>query len=219
MRCGTRRGAEKANVIGYCVGGTLVAASLGYLAAKKDERVGAATFFASQVDFEKAGDLKVYVDDEQVKWIESRMAEKGYLSGRRMADAFNLLRSNDLIWSYVVNNYMLGKDAMPFDLLYWNADSTRMPAGRPQFLSARLLSAQPAVAGPHGARQCPHRSEEGDIADLQSGNARGSHRAGGFGLSHRADFRRGDAFRAGGVRAYRRRRQSAGRAEIPVLDE
>ncbi len=122
-------GAEKANVIGYCVGGTLVAASLGYLAAKRDERVSAATFFASQVDFEKAGDLKVYVDEEQVEWIESRMSEKGYLSGRRMADAFNLLRSNDLIWSYVVNNYMLGKDAMPFDLLYWNADSTRMPAG------------------------------------------------------------------------------------------
>jgi polyhydroxyalkanoate synthase len=122
-------GCEKANVIGYCVGGTLVASSLGYLAAKKDDRVSAATFFASQVDFEMAGDLKVYVDDEQVKWIESRMAEKGYLPGRRMADAFNLLRSNDLIWSYVVNNYMLGKDAMPFDLLYWNSDSTRMPAG------------------------------------------------------------------------------------------
>ncbi len=122
-------GAEKVNVIGYCIGGTLTAASLGYMAAQNDHRVNAATFFTTQVDFEKAGDLLVYVDEEQVKWIEDRMKDKGYLPGTRMADAFNLLRSNDLIWSYVVNNYMLGKEPMPFDLLYWNADSTRMPAG------------------------------------------------------------------------------------------
>jgi len=122
-------GAAKVTVIGYCIGGTLTAASLGYMAATNDNRVAAATFFTTQVDFEKAGDLLVYVDEEQVKWIEGRMADKGYLPGARMADAFNLLRSNDLIWSYVVNNYMLGKDPLPFDLLYWNADSTRMPAG------------------------------------------------------------------------------------------
>ena len=121
--------AEKVTVIGYCIGGTLTAASLGYMAAQSDHRVAAATFFTTQVDFEKAGDLLVYVDEEQVKWIEDRMADKGYLPGDRMADAFNLLRSNDLIWSYVVNNYMLGKDPLPFDLLFWNADSTRMPAG------------------------------------------------------------------------------------------
>ena len=121
--------AERVNVIGYCIGGTLTAASLGYMAAHDDTRVNAATFFTTQVDFEKAGDLLVYVDEEQVKWIEGRMADKGYLPGNRMADAFNLLRSNDLIWSYVVNNYMLGKDPLPFDLLYWNSDSTRMPAG------------------------------------------------------------------------------------------
>ncbi|MBI2719945.1 MAG: class I poly(R)-hydroxyalkanoic acid synthase [Rhizobiales bacterium] len=122
-------GAAKVNIIGYCIGGTLTAASLGYMAAQNDNRVNAVTFFTTQVDFEKAGDLLVYVDEEQVKWIEGRMADKGYLPGNRMADAFNLLRSNDLIWSYVVNNYMLGKEPLPFDLLYWNADSTRMPAG------------------------------------------------------------------------------------------
>jgi polyhydroxyalkanoate synthase len=121
--------AEKVNTIGYCIGGTLVAASLGYMAAVNDTRVNAATFFTTQVDFEKAGDLLVYVDEEQVKWIEQRMEEKGYLPGTRMADAFNLLRSNDLIWSYVVNNYLLGKEPMAFDLLFWNSDSTRMPAG------------------------------------------------------------------------------------------
>ena len=122
-------GAEKINTIGYCIGGTMVAAALGYMAAKNDNRVNSATFFTTQVDFEKAGDLRVYVDDEQVKWIEQRMEEKGYLAGSRMADAFNLLRSNDLIWSNVINNYMLGKEPTPFDLLYWNSDATRMPAG------------------------------------------------------------------------------------------
>jgi polyhydroxyalkanoate synthase subunit PhaC len=122
-------GTKKVNSVGFCIGGTLVAASLGYMAAKGDNRVNAATFFTTQVDFEKAGDLCVYVDEEQVKWIEGRMEDKGYLPGSRMADAFNLLRANDLIWSNVVNNYLLGKDPMPFDLLYWNADSTRMPAG------------------------------------------------------------------------------------------
>ncbi len=122
-------GAAKINAIGYCIGGTLVASALGYMAAKQDDRINSATFFTTQVDFEKAGDLLVYVDDEQVKWIEERMEEKGYLAGSRMADAFNLLRSNDLIWSYVINNYLLGKEPMPFDLLYWNSDSTQMPAG------------------------------------------------------------------------------------------
>ena len=122
-------GAPKINTVGFCIGGSLVASSLGYMAAKGDDRVGAATFLTTQVDFEKAGDLLVYVDDEQVKWIEERMQDKGYLPGSRMADAFNLLRSNDLIWSYMVNNYLLGKDPSAFDLLYWNSDSTRMPAG------------------------------------------------------------------------------------------
>ena len=140
-------GAEKVNVIGYCIGGTLTAASLGYMAAQNDTRVNAATFFTTQIDFEKAGDLLVYVDEEQVKWIEDRMADKGYLPGNRMADAFNLLRSNDLIWSYVINNYMLGKEPMPFDLLYWNADSTRMPAGVHSFYLRECYMANKLAQG------------------------------------------------------------------------
>ncbi len=122
-------GTASVNTVGFCIGGSLLATTMGYLAAKNDARINSATFFTTQVDFEKAGDLLVYVDEEQVKWIEERMQDKGYLPGNRMADAFNLLRSNDLIWSYVVNNYLLGKDPAPFDLLYWNSDSTRMPAG------------------------------------------------------------------------------------------
>ena len=144
---------EKVNVIGYCVGGSLVASALGYMAAKGDDRVNSVTFFASQVDFEKAGDLRVFVDKEQIEWAEGRMKGKGYLAGSHLADAFNLLRSNDLIWSYVVNNYMLGKDPMPFDLLYWNSDSTRMPAGvhsqylRECYLNNRLSQGQMTLDG------------------------------------------------------------------------
>ncbi len=122
-------GAAKVNTVGFCIGGSLLASTLGYMAAINDDRVGASTFFTTQVDFEKAGDLRVYVDEKQVSWIEDRMKDKGYLPGSRMGDAFNLLRSNDLIWSYVVNNYLLGKEPMAFDLLHWNSDSTRMPAG------------------------------------------------------------------------------------------
>ncbi|KZL18440.1 alpha/beta hydrolase [Pseudovibrio sp. Ad37] len=117
------------NAIGYCVGGTLLAATLSYLAKiGEQDRIASATFLTTQVDFTYAGDLKVFVDEEQIEILEHRMGEKGYLDGSKMATAFNMLRSNDLIWPYVVNNYLRGKDPFPFDLLYWNADSTRMPA-------------------------------------------------------------------------------------------
>ncbi len=117
------------NAIGYCVGGTLLAATLAYLAKRgEQDRIASATFLTTQVDFTDAGDLKVFVDEEQIEILEHRMDQKGYLDGSKMATAFNMLRSNDLIWPYVVNNYLRGKDPFPFDLLYWNADSTRMPA-------------------------------------------------------------------------------------------
>ena len=93
-----------------------------------DDRIASATFFATQVDFTHAGDLKVFVDEEQIAAVEQQMAERGYLEGSKMATAFNLLRSNDLVWPYVINNYIKGKAPFPFDLLYWNSDATRMPA-------------------------------------------------------------------------------------------
>jgi polyhydroxyalkanoate synthase subunit PhaC len=126
-------GERQVNAIGYCIGGTLLSATLGYMAAKGDDRIKSATFFTTQVDFEKAGDLLVFVDEEQVSGVEHAMAERGYLEGKKMATAFNMLRSNDLIWSYVINNYLKGKDPVPFDLLYWNSDSTRMPAATHAF--------------------------------------------------------------------------------------
>ncbi|MBS8259802.1 class I poly(R)-hydroxyalkanoic acid synthase [Roseibium polysiphoniae] len=124
---------QEVNAIGYCVGGTLLSVTLAYLAARGDERIKTATFFTTQVDFTYAGDLKVFVDEEQIAMLEKKMAEHGYLDGSKMASAFNMLRSNDLIWSYVVNNYLKGKDPFPFDLLYWNSDSTRMPAANHSF--------------------------------------------------------------------------------------
>ena len=126
-------GEREVNAIGYCVGGTLLAAALALLAQEGDERVKSATFFTTQVDFTYAGDLKVFVDEEQIAALEQAMGEKGYLEGTRMAMAFNMLRSGDLIWPYVVNNYMRGKDPLPFDLLYWNSDSTRMGAANHSF--------------------------------------------------------------------------------------
>ena len=121
-------GEHEVNTIGYCLGGTLLAATLGYLAARKDDRVTSGTFFASMIDFEQPGELEVFIDAKQIAALEKRMQERGYLEGAEMANTFNMLRSNDLIWSFVVNNYLLGRDPFPFDLLYWNSDSTRMPA-------------------------------------------------------------------------------------------
>jgi polyhydroxyalkanoate synthase subunit PhaC len=121
-------GERQANVIGYCLGGTLLGATLAYLTAKKQDRVACATFFVSLLDFSQPGELGVFIDEAQVANLERKMNERGYLEGSEMAGTFNLLRSNDLVWSFVVNNYLMGKDPFPFDLLYWNADSTRMPA-------------------------------------------------------------------------------------------
>jgi polyhydroxyalkanoate synthase len=121
-------GEKKVHAIGYCVGGTLLAITLAYLAAKRRSRVVSATLFAAQVDFTYAGDLLVFVDEERIKQLEAQMHETGYLDASRMAITFNMLRSNDLVWPYVVNNYLRGKKPFPFDILHWNSDATRMPA-------------------------------------------------------------------------------------------
>ena len=121
-------GEADVNAIGYCLGGTLLAATLGYLAAKKEKRIASATFMTALVDFTAAGELEVFIDEGQVASLERKMNERGYLEGSEMATTFNMLRANDLIWSFVINNYLLGRDPFPFDLLHWNCDSTRMPA-------------------------------------------------------------------------------------------
>ena len=120
-------GEREATVIGYCLGGTLTACMLAWMAESGDTRIKAATFFTTMTDFAEAGELGVFIDDEQLDLIESHMQTKGYLEARHMQQVFNLMRANDLIWGFVVNNYLMGREPMAFDLLYWNADSTRMP--------------------------------------------------------------------------------------------
>src|SRR6267142_2536339 len=121
-------GESRVNLVGYCLGGTLLGATLAWMAAKKDDRAASATFLASLLDFSIPGELGVFIDEAQVENLERRMGERGYLEGSEMAATFNMLRANELVWSFVVHNYLLGRDPFPFDLLYWNSDSTRMPA-------------------------------------------------------------------------------------------
>ena len=119
-------GEREVNALGYCVGGTLLSIALAYMARRNDNRIASATFFTTQTDFADAGDLRVFIDESQISALEASMAEKGYLDGAKMANVFNMLRPNDLIWSFVVNNYIRGQSPMPFDLLTWNSDATRM---------------------------------------------------------------------------------------------
>jgi len=122
-------GVTSVHVIGYCVAGTTLAATLALLAARGEaDKVASATFFTAQVDFSEAGDLNLFVSDEMMQMIEQMSAEKGYMDGRYMAATFNMLRGRDLIWNYVTNNYLLGEDYPPFDLLHWNGDTTNLPA-------------------------------------------------------------------------------------------
>ena len=121
-------GEHNINAIGYCLGGTLLGATLGYLAQVGDERIRSATFFTTLLDFTNPGELEVFLDEEQISALEKRMNARGFLEGSEMATTFSMLRANDLIWSFFINNYLLGKSPFPFDLLYWNSDSTRMPA-------------------------------------------------------------------------------------------
>ncbi|MFV2092059.1 MAG: class I poly(R)-hydroxyalkanoic acid synthase, partial [Hyphomicrobiales bacterium] len=146
-------GEPQANIIGYCVGGTLLATTLAFLAAHGQSRAASATFLTTQVDFNEAGDLAVFVDEPQIKLLEKKLQRDGYLAGKSMARAFNSLRANELIWSYVINNYLLGRDPFPFDLLYWNTDSSSMPAAnhifymREFYLNNKLAKGEMELAG------------------------------------------------------------------------
>ena len=148
-------GERSVNIIGYCLGGTLTAATLAWLAAQKNakwkNRINSATFFTTMVDFSDAGDLAIFVDEAQLESMEAKMNQRGFLEGSEMATTFNMLRANDLIWSFVVNNYLLGKDPFPFDLLFWNSDSTRMPAAMHSFY-LRKMYLENKLAKPGGIK-------------------------------------------------------------------
>jgi polyhydroxyalkanoate synthase len=140
-------GKHEINAIGYCLGGTLLAATLGYMKQVGDTRIKSATFLVTLTDFTDAGELGVFIDEEQLSSLEEKMQKRGYLEGGEMASTFSMLRANDLIWSFVVNNYLLGKEPFPFDLLYWNSDATRMPPAMHSFYLRNMyqknLLAQP----------------------------------------------------------------------------
>ncbi len=131
-------GEREINAIGYCIGGTLLASTLAYMAKKNDDRIVSATYLTTMVDFEEPGELGIFIDEEQLDALEKRMNERGYLEGSEMAGSFYMMRDNDLIWSFVINNYLLGKDPFPFDLLYWNSDTTRMPAAMHGFYLRKM---------------------------------------------------------------------------------
>ncbi len=140
-------GVETINVVGYCVGGTLLATTLAFLAARGEAPFASASFLATQIDFTQAGDLLLFTDDEQLAALNDLMSERGYLDGSRMANVFNMLRPRDLIWPYIVNNYLMGKKPFPFDLLFWNQDSTRMAAANHNFYLSEFYGANRLAAG------------------------------------------------------------------------
>ena len=125
---GQATGEKKINIVDYCIGGTLTASTLAYMAVKNDKRLQSATFFTTMVDFTDPGELGVFIDEVQLEKLDAHLDKVGYLDSAQMSQVFNMMRNNDLIWSFVVNNYLMGREPMAFDLPYWNTDSTRMPA-------------------------------------------------------------------------------------------
>jgi polyhydroxyalkanoate synthase len=131
---------KKVNIIGYCLGGTLLASTLAYMAAKGDERINSATFFTTLLDFTDTGDFGLFTDEATINAMEKAMERKGYFDSKYLSSTFNMLRANDMIWSFVINNYLLGKQPMPIDLLYWNSDSTNLPAAMHSFYLKNMYS-------------------------------------------------------------------------------
>ncbi|MCV6611110.1 MAG: class I poly(R)-hydroxyalkanoic acid synthase [Amphritea sp.] len=155
-------GVDKINAVSWCIGGTILASTLAVLAKRKDESVASATFLTTLTDFTDPGDLRVFIDEQQVKQLTQKVDDEGLLNGRNLATAFNMLRSNDLIWSYVVNNYLKGQNPAPFDILYWNSDSTNLPAKMYNFYINEMYINN-KLAEPNGLTIC---GEQIDLRDI-----------------------------------------------------
>ena len=215
---GVATGESEVAAAGYCVGGTLLAVTLAMQAATGNKRIKSATFLTTQVDFTHAGDLKVFADEEQIRGIEARMKKRGYLEGSGMAAAFNMLRPNDLIWSYVVNNYVKGQTPSAFDLLYWNADATRMPAANHSFYLRNCYLDNTLAQGRMilGNVRLDLKKVKVPIFNLAT---REDHIAPAISVFEGSvQVRRAGRLRAGRVGSHRRRGQPAFQAEIRVLD-
>ena len=214
-------GEEVVNILGFCIGGILVSSTLAYLAATgQAKRIKSATFLTSLFDFKETGEVSVFIDDDQVAQIEKHVAEKGYLEGHHMANMFSMMRENDLIWSFVVSNYLLGREPMAFDLLYWNGDSTRPAGYHVVVLPQEDLSAE--SSGQAGRDQYgwhADRSAFREDANVSAGCQGRSHSTLAELLSRNAAAVRKESFRIICIRPYRRCGQPAGCEQIRFLDE
>ena len=187
-------------------------------AADRRPSIESATFFTTMVDFEEPGELGVFIDEEQLALVEESMKEKGYFDGAKMAEAFNLLRANDLIWSFVINNYLMGKDPFPFDLLYWNSDSTRMPrAMHSAYLRDMYQHNHLPGARRHHPRRRADRPRLHRRARLHPLDPRGPHRAVEVHLRGDSPLRRADPLRARDVGTHRGGREPSGREQVRLL--
>ena len=205
-------GQKSLHLVSYCVGGTMGGTLMAWLGKHNDKRVASATFFTAQLDFQDAGELQIFVDEHILEVVGEDM-EKGYMPADRMANAFNMLRANDLIWGYMVSNYLLGKDPFPFDLLYWNADSTAMPARAHRFYLEQFYIRDAFAKGELTVGGTPVTLGRHQGAGLSRGDQGGPHRPGGLGLSRRQGDEPGEgALRAVGLGPHRRRGQPAGAA-------
>ena len=214
-------GAPKVNLAGLCLGGTMALIALAYLAAHgQADRVASATLTNTLIDFGTPGDLGVFTDEDTISRLEKRMHERGFLDSAEMARTFDWMRSSDLIWSYVINNWFKGKQPPAFDILSWNNDSTRMPlAMHSQYLRACYL--HNAIVKPGAVRYRRHadRSRQDHDAALRARRRKRSHRAVARDLSDDAAGWRGVEVRAHQRRAHRRHRQSSRRQEDLVLQQ
>ncbi len=198
--------------MGYCIGGTLLAMTLAWLAAKGDKPFRPATFMVSLQDFSQVGDTAVFMDEAAIDFIEQQMMERGYLDSREMSNMFNLLRSNDLIWANVVNNYLMGNKPPAFDLLYWNSDGTRMArAAHSWYLRNTYVENNLIKPGKVKLKGEPIDLGRIEPGHLRRGRGEGPHRALGRGLADHPAVRRQGALRAGLQRPHRRHHQPAGR--------
>ena len=212
-------GQKSLHLVSYCVGGTMAGTLMAWLGKHNDKRVASATFFTAQLDFQDAGELQIFVDEHLLEVVGEDM-EKGYLPADRMANAFNMLRANDLIWGYMVSNYLLGKDPFPFDLLYWNADSTAMPARAHRFYLEEFYIRDAFAKGELKVGDTPITL--GDIkGPVYHVATKEDHIAPAASVYRGAKemTRAKRALRALGLRPHRRRGQSAGARQVPVLDQ
>ncbi len=206
-------GSAQVSVMGYCIGGTLLTLTLAWLARRGDARFASASLMVSMQDFSDVGETAMFLGEPAIDFIEQQMLERGYLDSREMSNMFNLLRSNDLIWANVVNNYLMGNKPPAFDLLYWNSDGTRMARAAHCLVPAQHLRREQPDPGPARWRCAARRSTSARIAlDLYcGGRGEGPHRAVAGGLAHHAVSSGGGALRAGSQRAHRGHHQPARR--------